>query len=163
MSIKNTKCNTRSIYQIKYVTCAKVLQDPKIKFGHTQISGPKIGILMLKTACINPCEFLLMEFQASQIYNEKIKTCRDFSKIETNNLINTHLEGIDQATDLCVNRNNADLLSELFLKKIKHLINFRASLQRVSNKKITLQNKPWITKGLLWSIETKIDLTEKWV
>ena len=26
----------------------------KIRFGHTQISVPKIGILMSKTACINP-------------------------------------------------------------------------------------------------------------
>ena len=26
----------------------------KIKFGHTQISVPKIGILMSETACINP-------------------------------------------------------------------------------------------------------------
>ena len=27
MSIKNTTLNTRSIYYIKYVTCAKVLQE----------------------------------------------------------------------------------------------------------------------------------------
>ena len=27
----------------------------KIEFGHTQISVPKIGIPMLKTACVNPC------------------------------------------------------------------------------------------------------------
>ena len=27
----------------------------KIRFGHIQISAPKIGIPMLKTACINPC------------------------------------------------------------------------------------------------------------
>ena len=27
----------------------------KIKFGHAQISEPKIGIPMLKTACIHPC------------------------------------------------------------------------------------------------------------
>ena len=26
----------------------------KIKFGHAQIDGPKISILMSKTACINP-------------------------------------------------------------------------------------------------------------
>ena len=26
----------------------------EIKFGHVKISGPKIGILMLQTACINP-------------------------------------------------------------------------------------------------------------
>ena len=27
-----------------------------IRFGHSQISVPKIGIPMSKTACINPCE-----------------------------------------------------------------------------------------------------------
>ena len=27
----------------------------KIKFGHTHIRVPKIGIPMSKTACINPC------------------------------------------------------------------------------------------------------------
>ena len=33
-----------------------VLVSLKIKFGHTQISVPKIGKPMLKTACINPWE-----------------------------------------------------------------------------------------------------------
>ena len=28
----------------------------KIRFGHSQISVPKIGIPMSKTACINPCQ-----------------------------------------------------------------------------------------------------------
>ena len=30
----------------------------KIKFGHAQISVPKIGIPVLKTACINPCHMM---------------------------------------------------------------------------------------------------------
>ena len=30
----------------------------KIEFGHTQISVPKIGIPMSKTACINPCLYI---------------------------------------------------------------------------------------------------------
>ena len=80
---------------------------------------------------------------------------RDFSRIENNKkLVNTHLESIDWATELQVNCNNADLSSELFLKKIEQ-INFWTPLQRVSNKKKKLQNKPWVTKGLLKSIETK--------
>ena len=87
---------------------------------------------------------------------------RDFSKIENNkNLVNTHLEGIDWATELQVNRNNADLSSELFLKKIEQLINFWTPLQRVSNKKKKLRNKPWVTKGLLKSFETKNRLIGK--
>ena len=81
---------------------------------------------------------------------------RDFSKIESNkNLVNTHLKVIDWATKLQVNRKNADLSSELFIKKIEQLINFWTPLQRVSNKNKKSQNKPWVTKGLLKSIATK--------
>ena len=29
----------------------------EIKFRHAQINVPKIGIPMLKTACINPCQY----------------------------------------------------------------------------------------------------------
>ena len=87
---------------------------------------------------------------------------RDFSKIENNkNLVNIYLEGIDWATELQVNRNNADLSSELFLKKIEQLINFWTLLQRVSNRNKKLQNKPCVTKGLLKSIETKNRLFKK--
>ena len=43
MSIKNTTLNTRSIYYIKYVTCAKVLQELKrikiaLKKGYIEIT-----------------------------------------------------------------------------------------------------------------------------
>ena len=101
-------------------------------------------------------------FKLNKWNNKKIQIFRDFSKIENNkNLINTHLEGIDWATELQVKSNNADLSSELFLKKIEQLINFWAPLQRVSNKKKKLQNKPWVTKGLLKSIETKNRLYRK--
>ena len=107
-------------------------------------------------------QFLLMEFQNKQMDNEKIQIFRDFSKIENNTktLINTHLEEIDWATELQVNH-NADLSSELFVKKTEQLINFWAPFQRVPNKKKKLQKKPWITKGVLKSIETKNRLYRK--
>ena len=51
-------------------------------------------------------QFPLMEFQTKQIDNEKIQMFRNSSKIENNkNLVHTHLEGIDWATELQVNRN----------------------------------------------------------
>ena len=103
-----------------------------------------------------------MEFQTKQMDNEKIQIFRDFSKIENNkNLVNAHLEGIDWATELQINRNNADLSSELFLKKIEQLINFWTPLQRVSNKKKKLQNKPWVTNGYSSLLRQKIDFIEK--
>ena len=82
---------------------------------------------LVTTLSDHHAQFLLMEFQNKQMDNKKIQIFRDFSKIENNKkLINTHLEGIDWATELQVNRNNADLSSELFLKKIEQLINFWA-------------------------------------
>ena len=43
----------------------------KIKFGRTQISVPKIGISMSKTACINPCkesqDWLKIDLNAAEI------------------------------------------------------------------------------------------------
>ena len=79
--------------------------------------------------------------------NEKIQIFRDFSKIGNNkNLINTHLECIDWATELQVNHNNADLSSELFFKKIEQLINFWTPLQRVSDKKKKLEINPGLNQ-----------------
>ena len=107
-------------------------------------------------------QFLLIELQTKQMDHEKNQMFRDFSKIENNkNLVNTHLEGIDWATQ--VNRNNADLSSELLLKEIEQLINFWTPLQRVSNKKKKSQNEPWVTKGLinLLAIGTKNKLYRK--
>ena len=61
-----------------------------------------------------------MEFQTKQVGNEKLQMFRDFSKIENKNLVKTHLEGIDWATELPVNCYNADLSSELFLKRLNN-------------------------------------------
>ena len=98
-------------------------------------------------------QFLLMEFQTKQMDNEKIQMFRDFSKIENNqNLINTHLEYIDWATELQVNHNNVDLSSELFLRKIELQISGHLFNEFQIKRKIKLQNKPWVTKGLLKSI-----------
>ena len=65
---------------------------------------------LVTTLSDHHAQFLLMEIQNKQMDNEKIQIFRDFSKIENNkNLINTHLQGIDWATELLVKRNNADL------------------------------------------------------
>ena len=43
------------IWSKKLELCLKVASVLlKIKFGHAQIDGPKISILMSKTACVNP-------------------------------------------------------------------------------------------------------------
>ena len=56
---------------------------------------------------------------------------------------------------LHLSRNDVNLSSELFLRKVEKLINFWAPLQKVSNKQKKLLNKPWLTSGILKSIEIK--------
>ena len=88
-------------------------------FSNNYDSSFTLGNLVT-TLSDHHAQSLLMEFQTKQIDNEKIQMFRDFSKIENNkNLVNTHLEGIEWAKELQVNHNNADLSSELFLKKIE--------------------------------------------
>ena len=79
--------------------------DPSFTLGH-----------LVATLSDHHAQFLLMEFQTKQADNEKIQMFRDFSKIENNkNLMNIHLEGIDWATELQVNCNNANLSSDLYI------------------------------------------------
>ena len=56
MAFKNTKRNTRSIYWIKYVTCAKVLQD----LNETHIS-------LVHCRDINTQTFLRLEIKFSPL------------------------------------------------------------------------------------------------
>ena len=42
----------------------------KMKFGHTQISVPKIGIPMLKLGCINPCYCMLLKLFTRYVNKE---------------------------------------------------------------------------------------------
>ena len=58
-------------------------------------------------------------------------------------------------SELHLSRNDVNLSSELFLRKVEKLINFWAPLQKVSNKQKKLLNKPWLTSGILKSIEMK--------
>ena len=50
---------------------------------------------------------------------------------------------------------NITISTENFISKIKNLINDWTPLKELSNAKQKLQNKPWITKGILKSIKNK--------
>ena len=58
-------------------------------------------------------------------------------------------------SELHLSRNDVNLSSELFLRKVEKLINFWAPLQKVSNKQKKLLNKPWLTSDILKSIGIK--------
>ena len=50
---------------------------------------------------------------------------------------------------------NITISTENFISKIKNLINDWTPLKKLSNAKQKLQNKPWITNGILKSIKNK--------
>ena len=62
---------------------------------------------------------------------------------------------MDWVSELRLGRNDVNLSSELFLRKVEKLINFWAPLQKVSNKQKKLLNKPWLTSSILKLIEIK--------
>ena len=81
---------------------------------------------------------------------------RDSQELEKNkNIISSLLENVECVTGLRLSHNDVDLPSELFFKKVEKLINFWAPLQIVSNTQKKLLNKPWLTSGILKSIEIK--------
>ena len=117
----NTMYSNLLLPHIACPTCVTVNSQTLIDniFSNNYDSSFTLGNLVT-TLSDHHAQFLLMEFQTKQMDNEKIQMFRDFSKIENNkNLVNTHLEGIEWAKELQVNHNNADLSSELFLKKIE--------------------------------------------
>ena len=75
--------------------------------------------------------------------------------------IKNQLERIDWNSVLRLSSSKDDLSLNLFFQKIDKLINFWVPLQVQSNTRKISQNKPWITKGVLKSIDTKNRLYNK--
>ena len=93
----------------------------KIKFGHTQISVPKIGIPMSKTACINPC----------YIYLENVAHCAKLNSPFLYEQIRLTIDAINQSLGIvkaviCDGNRNNQAFFRLF---------------------DTEPQQPWLTKG----------------
>ena len=112
---------------------------------------------LVNTLSDHHAQFLIMGNQHSPLeLDSKEHMFRDFQEIERNkNIISSLLENVDRVSELSLSRNDVSLSSELFLGKVEKLINFWAPLQKVSNKQKKLLNKPWLTSGILKSIEIK--------
>ena len=80
----------------------------------------------------------------------------DFQEILRNkDIISRDLQNTNWDTELQLNSENINISTEKFISKINNLINHWAPLKELSNAKQKLQNKPWITKGILKSIKNK--------
>ena len=79
---------------------------------------------------------------------------QDFKKLNKNNLerdlVNTNWDAI-----LEVNNGNVDKSFESFITTVNSIIAEHAPLKKISVKERKLRAKPWITKGILTSINTK--------
>ena len=68
----STMCTEKLKHELH---CFVIFTLPMIKFGHTQMRMPKIGVPVLKTTCINPWEFTIIKdkkFSFVNITNRKI-------------------------------------------------------------------------------------------
>ena len=101
-------------------------------------------------------QILVVPIRNTARYKEPKKVHRDFQEIFRNkDIISRDLQNTIWDTEFQLNSENINLSTEKFLSKINNLIDHWAPLKELSNAKQKLQNKPWITKGILKSIKNK--------
>ena len=95
---------------------------------------------LVNTLSDHHAQFLIMGNQHSPLeLDSKEHMFQDLQEIEKNkNIISSLLENKDWVSKLRLSHNDVNLSSELFLRKVEKLINFRAPLQKVSNKQKNL-------------------------
>ena len=86
---------------------------------------------------------------------------RNFKNFDSQNFI-LDLLGIDWGKHLQIENNNVDSSMKTFLDIFEALLNRYAPLKKLSNKEIRQKQKPWITPGILKSIQTRDFLHKKW-
>ena len=109
-------------------------------------------------------QFLILGNQHNSFKNQKERrpAIPRLSRNRKNkDTISEQLENIDWEVELGLEHNNLNLSLELLIIKVNRLINFWASLQKVSNKRKKAFNKPWMTKDVLKSIAIKNRLHKK--
>ena len=109
---------------------------------------------LVNTLSDHHAQFLIMGNQHSplELDSKSSETSKRFRNIYITSSV---LENKDWVSELRLSRNDVNLPSELVLRNVVKLKTFWAPLQKVSNKHKKLLNKPWLTSGILKSIEIK--------
>ena len=111
---------------------------------------------LLTTLSDHLAQILIVPIRNTTRHKEPKKVHRDFQKILRNkDIISRYLQNTNWDMELQLNLGNINISTEKFISKINNLINDWAPLKELSNAKQKLQNKPWITKGILKSIKNK--------
>ena len=120
----------------------------------TKNYNPFVSGNLANTLSDHHAQFLIMGNQHSSLeFHSTEQMFCDFQEIAKKEK--------NRVTELHLSRNGVSLSSELFLKKVKKLINFWAPLQTASNKQKNLLNKPRLTSSILKSIEIKNKLHKR--
>ena len=110
---------------------------------------------LVNTLSDHHAQLLIMGSQHSPLELDSTEQMfRDFQEIEKKkNAISSLLENVNWVSELRLNRNDVNLSSGRFLRKVEKLINFWAPFQKVSNKQKKLLNKTWLPNSILKSTE----------
>ena len=101
-------------------------------------------------------QILIIPIRNATGYKEPKKVYRDFQVILRNkDIISRDLQNTNWDAELQLSSENINISTEKFTSKSNNLINHWAPLKDLSNAKQKLQNKEWITKGILKSIKNK--------
>ena len=73
------------------------------------------------------------------------------------------LIGIDWKKHLQIDKNDANKSMETFLNIFETLLDRYAPLRKLNTKEIRQKQKPWVTKGIIKSIQTRNHLHKKWI
>ena len=107
-------------------------------------------------------QILIVPIQNTTRQKEPKKVYRDFQKFLRNKyIISRDLQNINWDAELQLNSKKITIPTKKVISKINNLINDWTPLKELSNSKQKLQNKPWITKGILKSIKNKNKQYEK--
>ena len=115
---------------------------------------------LVNTLSDHHAQFLIMGNQHSPLELDS-KSSETSKRLKNIYITSSLLENKDWVSELRLSRNDVNLPSELVLRNVVKLKTFWAPLQKVSNKHKKLLNKPWLTSGILKSIEIKTDYTRE--
>ena len=111
---------------------------------------------LVTTLSDNLAQILVVPIRNTTRYKEPKNVHRDFQEILRNkDIISRDLQNTIRDTEFQLTSENINISTEKFISKINNLIDHWAPLKELSNAKQKLQNKPWITKGILRSIKNK--------
>ena len=105
-------------------------------------------------------QFLLFENTNSQKKDPATEKLQHSFKSINEEKFKCELNGLDWPNVLCINKDNIDLLFDLFNEDVNKLILKHAPLKKLTVQEKKLCLKPWITTAILTSIKQKIEFTE---